>query len=212
MTRVGTGRSGPGLEGAGRTGRRPGNAGTKQAILDAARESFGELGYDGATVRQVAAKAGVDPALLYHYFGSKQQLFVAAIEVRGLIEPHIGDLAEGPQDALGERLVRVMLGFWEDPETRPLFLGLVRSAVTDPEAAATLRRVMTEGPLAVVARASGSPDGELRAMLAGSHLLGIVLIRHILRVEPVASADVETLVGLLRPAVQRYLTGPLGQP
>jgi AcrR family transcriptional regulator len=197
-------------ESRGRTGRRPGNAGTRQAILDAGREVFGELGYDGATVRQVAARAGVDPALLYHYFGSKQQLFVAAIEVRGLIEPRLRDLADGPQEGLGERLVRVMLGFWEDPETRPLFLGLVRSAVTDPEAAEMLRRVMTEGPLAVISRASGSVDGELRAMLAGSHLIGIVLVRHILRVEPVASADVETLVGLLSPAVQRYLTEDLG--
>jgi hypothetical protein len=103
------------------------------------------------------------------------------------------------------------LGFWEDPETRPLFLGLVRSAVTDPEAAEMLRRVMVEGPLAVIGRASGAPGGELRAMLAGSHLMGIVLIRHILRVEPVASADVETLVRLLSPAVQRYLRD-LGLP
>jgi AcrR family transcriptional regulator len=205
-------RAGDRPEGPGRTGRRPGNRRTRQVILDAAREVFGESGYDGATVRQVAARAGVDPALLYHYFGSKQRLFVAAIEVRGLVEPRIQEVAEGPNDNLGERLVRVMLGFWEDPETRPLFLGLIRSAVTDPEAAAMLRRVMTEGPLALIGRASASPDGQLRTMLAASHLMGIVLIRHILRVEPVASAETETLVRLLSPAVQRYLTGDLAQP
>lgn len=193
-----------------RTGRRPGSPDTRDVILEAARQVFAERGYDGATVRGVAAQAGVDPALLYHYFGSKQQLFVAAMEIPYTWEASIPALASGPRDQIGERLVRLMLGLWEDPEINPLFMGVVRSAATDPNAAAMVRHLLAKGPLVALAQAIDAPDGELRAMLAASHVMGVALLRYILRVEPMASTDIETLAGMISPAVQHYLTGDVG--
>jgi AcrR family transcriptional regulator len=194
----------------GRTGRRPGPSGAREAILDASRAVFGELGYEAATVRAVAARAGVDPALLYHYFGSKQQLFVAAMELPEAWRAAVPLLAGGPPDELGARMARLMLGLWEDAAVQPLLLGLLRSAVTDPLAAGMVRQLLIDGPLVAIADALGVPDGPLRAQLAGSHVLGVALLRHILRVEPAASADLETLVRIVSPALQHYLTGDLG--
>ena len=192
-----------------RTGRRRGSSPTRGSILEASRTVFGERGYEGATIRLIASRADVDPALIYHYFGSKQQLFVAAMEIPGQWRSGFLTLADGPRDRIGERLVRLMLGTWEDPAVRPVFMGLMRSAVSDRHAADMLRELLAEGPLTVLGRATGSPDGDLRAMLAGSHLMGIAMLRFVLRVEPVASADIETLVRMLSPAIQHYLTGEL---
>jgi hypothetical protein len=100
-----------------------------------------------------------------------------------------------------------MLGFWEDPAIKPRFMGVVRSAATDPEAAAMVRRLLAEGPVLAMARAVGTRDGELRAMLAASHIMGIALLRYILRIEPIASADVDTLAVLVGPTVGAYLVG-----
>jgi AcrR family transcriptional regulator len=188
-----------------RTGRRPGAAGTREEILAAAREAFSERGYDGATVREVADRAGVDPALIYHYFGSKQQLFVAAMEIPYHWREALSAVLEGPPEQLGERLVRQLLGYWEDPEVRPLFMGVVRSAATDPMAAEMVRKLLAEGPFVVLARAIGTPDADLRAMLIASHVMGLALLRYILRVEPMASASVDTLASMVGPVVQRYL-------
>ncbi|MEA2025835.1 MAG: TetR family transcriptional regulator [Chloroflexota bacterium] len=193
----------------GRTGRRPGTSGTRESIIVAAREVFAERGYDGATVRGVASRAGVDPALLYHYFGSKQQLFVAAMEIPYDWETAFSALASGPRDELGERLVRLLLSLWESPEIQPLFVGLVRSAATDPVASEMLRKLLAEGPFLVLAKAIGTPDAELRAMLIASHVMGVALLRYILGVEPIASVPVETLASTVSPTVQRYLTEDL---
>jgi AcrR family transcriptional regulator len=193
-----------------RTGRRPGSPDTRDVILEAARWVFAERGYDGATVRGVAAQAGVDPALLYHYFGSKQQLFVAAMEITYDWQTALPTILSGPPAQMGERLVRFILTLWESPQTQPLLLGAVRSAATDPVAAGMVRHLLAEGPFMALAQAIGAPDGELRAMLAASHVMGVALLRYILRVEPMASADVETLAHMISPAIQHYLTGDLG--
>lgn len=198
----------PGGRGTGRrTGRRPGSGDTREEILAAARSVFGELGFDGATVRLVAARADVDAALIYHYFGSKQQLFVAATEIPYDWAAAFPALVGRPPEQVGEQLVRLMLGLWEDPAIRPRFMGLVRSATSDPEAAAMVRRLLAEGPVSALAHAIGGADGELRAMLAASHIMGVALLRYILRVEPLASADIETLADLLGPTVGGYLVG-----
>jgi AcrR family transcriptional regulator len=193
-----------------RTGRRPGSPDTRDLILEAARDVFAQRGYDGATVRGVAAQAGVDPALLYHYFGSKQQLFVAAMDIPYDWQTALPVILSGPADQMGQRLVRFILTLWESPRTQPLFLGAVRSAATDPVAAAMVRGLLAEGPFTALATVIGAPDGDLRAMLAASHVMGVALLRYILRVEPIASADIETLVGIISPAIQRYLAGDLG--
>ena len=176
-------------------------------IVTAARETFGELGYGGATMRAVAARAGVDPALLYHYFGSKQQLFVATMELPSRWQTVLPALASAPREEIGERLVRLMLGYWEDPQSRPLFEGILRSAATDPTAGAMVRRLLAEGPFQALAKVIGAPDGELRAMLIASHVVGVALLRYILCMEPIASLPTEVLVKTVGATVQHYLTG-----
>ena len=135
-------------------GRRPSGSGdTRARILDAARQAFGERGFDGATLRDVATRASVDPALIHHYFGSKQRLFVAAIELPVDFAVTVPALVDGPPDRLGERFVRFVLDLWGRPEVRPLVLGLLRSAATDPVARAMLRRLLEQGPLVALAGA-----------------------------------------------------------
>ena len=199
--------SGPGR---GRTGRRPGSGDTRGRILAAARASFGEHGFEGATIRDVAARAEVDPALVHHYFGSKQQLFVAAMEFPIDFAAVVPGILAGPSDELGERFVRFVLNLWETPTVLPLLLGVVRSAMTDPVAAGMLRRVFAEGPFVALATAIHRPDADLRAMLSGSQLLGLALARYVLGAEPLASAPHGEIARAIGPTIQRYLMGDLG--
>jgi len=193
----------------GRTGRRPGASDTRSRILEAARAGFGETGFDATTIRGIAARAGVDPALVHHYFGSKQQLFVAAMELPVDLDTVVPALLAGPPDELGYRIVRFILELWGAPRTRPLMLGVVRSAASDPVAAGLLRRILTEGPFAAIAKAIDRPDAELRATLVGSQLVGLAMARHIVCAEPLASAPDEVLARAVGPTIQRYLTGEL---
>jgi AcrR family transcriptional regulator len=192
-----------------RTGRRAGAADTRGEILTAARHVFGELGFDGTTVRAVAARAGVDPALVHHYFGTKQALFLAAMELPIDFNALIERVMSGPRQAIGERLVRESLELWEDPATRPLFLGIIRSATTDPVAAGMLRRLLTEGPLLALTRTSGRPDAALRATMAASQIVGLAMARYVIGVEPLASASADQVARAIGPTIQRYLVGDL---
>ncbi len=192
-----------------RTGRRPGSSDTRERILHAARASFGERGFDGTTIRSVAALAGVDPALVHHYFGSKQQLFVAAMELPVDLDVEVPRLLVGPPEELGLRIVRFILELWDTPWTRPLMLGVVRSAATDPVAASMLRRILAEGPFAAIALATDRPDADLRANLVGSQLVGLAMARYIVAVEPLASMSPDALAAAVGPVIQRYLIGDL---
>jgi len=193
-----------------RTGRRPGASDTRGRILAAARAGFGDAGYDGATIRGIAADAGVDPALVHHYFGSKQRLFVTAMELPVDLDAVVPGLLAGPPDQLGYRIVRFVLELWGAPRTRPLMLGVVRSASSDPVAAELLRRVLAEGPFAAIARATDRPAADLRATLVGSQLVGLAMARYIVCAEPLASAPDEVLAQAVGPTIQRYLEGDLG--
>lgn len=200
----------PGEPRAGRRpGRRPGSTDTRGRILEAARVAFGERGFDGATIRDVAGRAGVDSALVHHYFGTKHQLFVAAMEMPVDFAAVVPALLDGPQDRLGERFVRFVLELWDRPELRPLLLGIVRSASTDPVAAAMLRGLLTEGPMLALVRALDRPDAALRASLAGSQFVGIILARYIIGIEPIASMDAGRLAHAVGPSIQRYLSADL---
>lgn len=210
MTDARRGRPGSGAS-ARRPGRRPGPSDTRARILAEAREAFGERGYDGATIRAIAAGAEVDPALVHHYFGSKQQLFVAAMEFPVDLSAAIPRLAAGPPEQLGERLVEYALELWEGPAMRPLLLGLLRSASSDPVAAAMMRRYLAEGPILALAAATDRPNASLRATLAGSQLVGLALARHVIGVEPLASAPRDVLARAIGPTIQRYLTGDLDE-
>jgi AcrR family transcriptional regulator len=188
-------------------GRRPGGGDTRARILDAARSAFGERGFDGASIREVAARAGVDPALVHHYFGTKQRLFVAATEFPVDIDEVLPRLLAGGEDGVGERFVRFVVELWDRPEVRPTLLGVVRSASTDPVAAAMLRSLLAEGPLLALARVSGRPDAAARASLAGSQLIGLVLARYVVGVQPLASMSTDEVAAAVGPTLQRYLFG-----
>jgi AcrR family transcriptional regulator len=186
-----------------RTGRRPGQTETREHILAAARNQFGEHGYDGATIRGIAAEAGVNPALVHHFFGSKEQVFVAALELP--IDPAvaIARVLDGPRDTAGERILRLFLGLWREPATRTPFLALVRSVSTNPRAAAMLRQFIERVMLARVADALGVPKLRLTALV--SHVMGLAMVRYIVGVEPLASTDEEELIALVAPVIQAYL-------
>jgi AcrR family transcriptional regulator len=190
-----------------RTGRRPGVSGTREAILDAARRTFAEQGYQQATIRGVAEQAGVDPALVHHYFGTKQDLFVAAVQLPvNPIGQLMAALAEEPEQ-VGRRLVETFLSIWDHAAEQSPLLALIRSAVADERAAAMLREFITEEVLGQIAGRLGSPDADLRATLVGSQLIGLAMARYIVRVEPVASAPAAQVAAAVGPTLQRYLTG-----
>ena len=193
-----------------RTGRRPGNPDTREAILTAARKTFAERGFDGASIRAIATGAGVDPALVHHYFGTKDQLFLATIDIpfdpQELL-PQV--LAAGP-DGVGERLVRAFLRVWDSP-AGTAGAALMRSAVSNDWTARLLREFLVTQ---VMRRAINHLDldpkvAPLRTSLVASQLAGLVMARYILKVEPLASAPPETVVAAVGPTVQRYITGDL---
>jgi AcrR family transcriptional regulator len=186
-----------------RPGRRPGPTSSREEILAAARVLFGERGYDKASIRAIAREAGVDPALVHHFFGAKEQLFAAAM--RFPVEPgmFLGHVLAGPRSELGERLARTFLGLWSDSRLRPQFIGILRSAATNEQGAALLREFVTGTVLAQVADALGTP--RLNITAAAAQMVGIVMLKYVLEVEPLASAPEDDLVALLAPTLQRYL-------
>jgi AcrR family transcriptional regulator len=190
-----------------RTGRRPGVSGTREAILDAARRVFAEQGYQHATIRDVARLAEVDPALVHHYFGTKQALFVAAVQLPvNPVEQLAAVLADEPEQ-VGQRLAETFLSVWDHAADRSPLLALVRSAVGDEHAAALLREFITEEVLGQLARRLGSPDARLRATLVGSQVVGLIMLRYIVKMEPLASAPAAQVAAAVGPTLQRYLTG-----
>ncbi|MFD9225700.1 TetR family transcriptional regulator [Streptomyces sp. NPDC060064] len=180
--------------------------GARERILEAARTEFAERGYDKTTVRGIAKAAGVDPALVHHYFGTKDEVFAAAIEVSfepALVIPAI--LGQGT-DGIGERLARYFIGVWENPATRGPLLAIVRSALTHEAAAKVLRGFVLRRLLERLAGDLDVPDPKFRAELAASHMIGIAILRYVIKVEPLASADPEEIVAMVAPTLQRYLT------
>jgi AcrR family transcriptional regulator len=196
------------VSGRGR-GRRPGGPDTRGQILEAARASFAHKGFGGTTIRAVASEAGVDPALVHHYFGSKDDLFLAALQIpvdpRSLL-PHVFD--EGVPGA-GERLVRLFLSVWDDPQARLPLIALVRSSLAQE----TPESLLQQGVLRMVLggmRAALPEDGaDRRVQLVVSQLSGLVLTRYLLELDPLASMPAEEVVAWVAPNIQRYLDGPL---
>jgi AcrR family transcriptional regulator len=192
-----------------RTGRRPGRSGTREAILEAARGAFARGGYDRATIRDIAAAAGVDPALVHHYFADKEGLFIAAMELPLDPERILAAVTGGDPQRTGERIASLLLLLWDNTETRNPLLALVRSAVSNEEAARMLREFVAAAIFTRVAKELGVPDAPLRASLVASQIIGLAIGRYIVRIEPLASAPRQTLVAAIAPTIQRYLTGDL---
>ncbi|MEW5989735.1 MAG: TetR family transcriptional regulator [Chloroflexota bacterium] len=191
-----------------RSGRRPGNSGSRERILAAARAEFAARGYDSATIRGIAAAAGVDPALVRHYFGSKEHLFVVAQEFPVDPSEFVPRLLEPGIDGLGERLTTFFLDAWDTPGGRP-FLGLLRSVASNEQAAEALRQFVTHEVLERLAAALVLDRPQLRAALAGSHLIGLAMARYVVRIEPIASASRAELARAVGPAIQPYFDRPL---
>ncbi|MEU8863021.1 TetR/AcrR family transcriptional regulator [Streptomyces umbrinus] len=181
----------------------------RDRILAAAREEFSERGYEKTSVRGIAKAAGVDSALVHHYFGTKEQVFEASIEVAfGPLLRAPGSIAEGPLDGVGERLARFFFGVWENPATRKALLAIIRSAVNNEVAASVFRRLISAQLLRRVAAQLDTPDAELRAELAAAQLVGIAMLRYVIKVEPLASANPEQIIARVAPVIQAHLTNP----
>ena len=191
-----------------RPGRpKAGESNAQERIIAAAVDEFGEQGYDGATMRGIAARAGVDSALVHHYFGTKADLFAQTIDAPMRPDLDIPALLEGPQDVLGERIVRYVLEAWERPETRKRGVVLLRSGIgnrlTTPLLSAFLQREL----VGRVATRIDAPDAALRALLVASQIAGVLIARYVLQLPALASVSVDEIVAQVGPTVQRYLTG-----
>ena len=195
-----------------RRGRRPAGQDTRNALLEAARAVFAEAGYDGATVRTIAARAGVDAAMVNHWFGGKESLFAQAV-LKLPFDPKdvVATLLEGDLDSLGERIIRRFVRVW-DSTSGSTFPALVRSLASHDQAATSLRNFLIEQILSRVMSALESDHPQLRAALCASQLIGIGMARYVAQFEPLGHADPETIVAAVAPTLQRYLTGDLGSP
>lgn len=187
-----------------RTGRRAGHSGTRDAILDAATKLFAERGYQGASMRTIAAAAGVDPALIRHFFGDKETLFATVAAHRTTIFQQLAASLPGDPADIGARVAHTYLRLWEQPETRPILMAIARSATTSDKAAQMLREALARGIDAHL----GEPDhdqAQLQA-LAGSQLFGLAIARHIIKVPAITQLALDDLVAQVAPTIQRYLT------
>lgn len=207
MTDTAAGKATP----AKRRGRRPAGQDTRTALLEAAREAFAEAGYDGATVRDIATRAGVDAAMVNHWFGSKEGLFgQAVLQLPFRPAELIEVLLDGPDEQLGERIVRTFVTRW-DGAGGDIFTALVRSVAAHDQVARVLREVFVKHIFGQFIDRVAPDRAELRATLCAAQLIGLGISRYVLCFEPLASADVEHLVPAIAPNLQRYLMGDLGE-
>ena len=188
-----------------RTGRRPGTSDTRDQILAVARRRFATRGYDATSLRGIATDPKVDPALLIHYFGTKEGLFTAATGLpTGLSELFGGQQGQTLRD-FAESLVRSYLGFVDSDQSRNAILALVRSAVSNEKAAGMLREFLAAELLPVIASRTGHENAPLRAGLVAAQLMGVAMLRHVVRLDPVARATPDEIVALVAPVIEHYL-------
>lgn len=192
----------------GRGGRRPGPTGTRDQLLESARRLFGDRGYDAATVREIAADAGVDPAMINHHFGTKEQLFMATIDFPVDPRDYTSTVLAGPADQVAERLLGTLLAVWDSPAGTAA-VAILRTAMQHEWSVKLLRQFLLTRAIRPVISAL-EPDqeqAEWRGSLVASQLVGLVLSRYILKFEPLATAPREVVVAAVAPTIQRYLTG-----
>ena len=194
---------------AGTRGRRPGGPDTRGQILASARRSFADKGFTGTTIRAVAAEAKVDPALVHHYFGSKDDLFLAALEIP--VDPRalVPRVFEPGVAGAGERLLRLLLSVWDDPAARLPLIALVRSSLTEETPETLLQQGILRMVLQPLRAALPEEEADRRVQLVASQMIGLVMTRYVLALEPLASQPAEDIVAWVAPTLQRYLDGPL---
>jgi AcrR family transcriptional regulator len=185
-------------------GRRPGGEDTKSQIVAAAQACFAQEGYDRTSLRKIAVQAGVDPALLLHYFGSKQQLFMAAMLPLFTGPQLLPGALEGDDKTRGLRLATLFITLISEPSVQTLLLGLFKSVSSENEAAALLRSFVHEAVITRIEPFLPGPNRGLQANIIGSQLLGIFIARYIVKIEPIASADTKELIEYLAPRLQAH--------
>jgi AcrR family transcriptional regulator len=188
-------------------GRRPGKPDTRQELLHTARCLFAETGYDKTSVREIAAAAGVDPALIRHYFGSKAELFRATMGWPFEPSRIAAEVTGGGRDEIAARLTHVFFEAWEQADSRAPLLAILRGAASHEESATLVRQFIQGTLYRQMAGELSGPDAELRIDLAMAQLLGIAYLRYVLRVDPLASASMEELVARVTPVIELHLAG-----
>lgn len=188
----------------GRTGRRPGGVDTRAGILSAARTEFGDKGYHQATIRSIAAEAGVDPALVHHYFGTKEDLFAASIDLPIRPTELADTVFAGGVESAGMRITTVFFTVWENPETRSPLLAMLRGAVGTEQGAEILREFFGTAMLGRIAPRIGGDDAQLRVSLALSHLIGVAVLRYVIGFPSLRDVPVESLIDNVAPRIQTY--------
>ena len=187
-----------------RTGRRPGAPKTREAILEAARRGFGAHGYDGTSLRSIADDVGVDPALLIHYFANKESLFTAALKWPIRPSEMFANLEGASAPEAAEQVVRMYLFMLDHTESRNAVLALVRSAVSNEHAATMLREFVTQEILALISNVIERRDAQLRASLIAAQLVGIAMLRHVVKVDVLVAATNDEIVSLVAPVIEHY--------
>ncbi|MEU3733876.1 TetR family transcriptional regulator [Streptomyces sp. NPDC033538] len=188
-------------------GRRPGETRTRDAILSAARACFAERGFDATSLRRIAEAAGVDQALVHHFYGTKESLFLQALELPVKIQEAIAAAADGGREGVGERMVRAHLTVWDDLSARPALMTMVRSAAIHRVAAARLRETATTVLAHALSEVITGEEAGLRTSLIATQLIGLAMMRYVALLEPLASADTDTVVRYYGPALQAIVEG-----
>ena len=194
---------------AGGRGRRPAGSGTREAILAAASRAFAEQGYPRTTLRAIARDAGVDTRLVTHYFGSKQDLFIAVVELPFDPAEVMPALLAPGREGVGHRLAAFGVGMLESPDARRTMIGLLRAAASEEAAAERVRDLLMARLVGPLAQALGGDQPELRAALTAAQVAGLAFARHVVGVPRLAQASPEELVAAIGPVLEHYLTGDL---
>jgi len=192
-----------------RGGRRKGESSTREDILAAAANQFAELGYDRATLRSIAAEAAVDQKLIAHFFGNKQQLFIASVGLPINPAELLSTIIAGDRETIGDRITDVIVSILETPEIHQKMAGLIRAASAEPEAARMVREFLTREVFGPAAQKLAIDHAELRVNLVGSQIVGLMTARYIVGVEPLASASPRLVAAIIGETLRRYLLDPL---
>jgi len=189
-----------------RSGRRAGPSSTQQQILEVARSLFSAEGFEGTTMRAIAHASAVDAALIHHFFLSKEALFTAAVQDAFAVADLVPTVVDGAPERAGERLARAFVTYWETPGVQPRLVGLLRSATAFEGASAAIRSFLGAEVLLPVTTALGYGRPERRASLVGSQLLGLAVMRYVIRSEAIIALRQEQLVFCIADSCQHYLT------
>ena len=179
-------------------------------ILDQARAAFAEFGYAGTTIRAIARAADVDPALVHHYYGTKENLLDAATTPPQAFLEQIITAWQTPPAELGEQLVRQMLANWQNPDHSPVLRAIVQIAGNEPAIREKLRTIVERSMMGPSAQALSEDERLLRSSLIASQLMGLAFVRFIWKIEPLATMADDDVVSAIAPTIQRYLDGDVG--